>query len=143
MPSAFSWPMLVPSSLRLPAPVNQGVRQLKVNRLTLSPLHVSLLGVLLSSAMVFNEELANHRYALAHQGQGLCGLSAMAAVFVAFSLSFLLSLCAGIWAYKRYKRERSAAWKWKVAAVVSGPIWFVASVFLITSGFEVAKQWGY
>ena len=26
MPSAFSWPMLVPSSLRLPAPVNQGVR---------------------------------------------------------------------------------------------------------------------
>jgi len=29
MPSAFSWPMLVPSSLRLPAPVNQGVRPLK------------------------------------------------------------------------------------------------------------------
>lgn len=27
MPSAFSWLMLVPSSLRLPAPVNQGVRQ--------------------------------------------------------------------------------------------------------------------
>ena len=26
MPSAFSWLMLVPSSLRLPAPVNQGVR---------------------------------------------------------------------------------------------------------------------
>ena len=28
MPSAFSWPMSVPSSLRLPAPVNQGVRLL-------------------------------------------------------------------------------------------------------------------
>ena len=27
MPSAFSWPMLVPSALRAPAPVNQGVRR--------------------------------------------------------------------------------------------------------------------
>ena len=26
MPSAFSWPMSVPSALRAPAPVNQGVR---------------------------------------------------------------------------------------------------------------------
>ena len=28
MPSAFSWPMSVPSALRAPAPVNQGVRLL-------------------------------------------------------------------------------------------------------------------
>lgn len=27
MPSAFSWPMSVPSALRAPAPVNQGVRR--------------------------------------------------------------------------------------------------------------------
>ena len=33
MPSAFSWPMSVPSSLRLPAPVNQGVRAHRVNRI--------------------------------------------------------------------------------------------------------------
>ena len=33
MPSAFSWPMLVPSSLRLPAPGNQGVRAHRVNRI--------------------------------------------------------------------------------------------------------------
>ena len=32
MPSAFSWPMLVPSSLRLPAPVNLGVRLLAAIR---------------------------------------------------------------------------------------------------------------
>lgn len=29
MPSAFSWPMSVPSALRAPAPVNLGVRRLK------------------------------------------------------------------------------------------------------------------
>ena len=32
MPSAFSWLMLVPSSLRLPAPVNQGVRLNNMSR---------------------------------------------------------------------------------------------------------------
>ena len=32
MPSAFLWLMLVPSSLRLPAPVNQGVRSFMLSR---------------------------------------------------------------------------------------------------------------
>ncbi len=40
MASPFSWPMLVPSSLRLPAPVNQGVRPPNTERMN----HKQLLG---------------------------------------------------------------------------------------------------
>lgn len=114
-----------------------------MSRFSPSPLHLSLIGVLLSGAIFFNEELANHRYALAHQGQGLCGLPAIAALFAGLALSFVSSLGAGIWAYFRYKRERTGKWKLRFLTVALGPIWFCALAFLIIKSFEVVRQWSY
>ena len=54
MPSAFSWPMSVPSSLRLPAPVNQGVRP-TIREAPVKIVHlIALVLVAIAAALLFS-----------------------------------------------------------------------------------------
>ena len=76
MPSAFSWLMLVPSSLRLPAPVNQGVRLLRASSndqsLTVMKRVAKVIGGLLIALLITAAALL---YGLSKLGESLCGNS--------------------------------------------------------------------